>query len=329
MIIKSMSRKEPSFEQLVAYMSSEKADARYDMHHNCFSRRSDDLAREFLDNARLLSKRKGGNYLYHEIVSISVGDGVDRATAKKHLREISRRYIEARSPRNMVFGCLHEDHSEHLHYHLLISANERGERSRTRLTQRQFDSVKRDLEKHVLLHFPELKQTELINAVSSSEKMSVKAGELKRRSGNAPERDEVKTLLKEAMEQSATMDEFCSFVAEQGFEFYTRGKNFGVQVSHESGKTRKYRFSTLGVHEEFETFQARALQAKPEHVQAAAEDEAATSTNSDEEVVQGYADQPRETQNTDDAEIEKIRQEFDEQTRRQKDSHKPHQKDQK
>ncbi len=265
MIIKSMPHKESSltsFTKLAHYLSSEKSDSRYDLHHHCYGRRPDDIAQEFFDNSQLLSRRSNGNYLYHEIVSISVKKESDREMFKKRLRDISLRYIEARCPRNMVFGCVHEDHEHNLHYHLMVSANERGERTRTRLTKKQFHQLLRDLETHVLTQYPELKQKELINAETQTEKMSVKAGEMYRRTGKLPEREEVKNTLKEAMAQTHSMENFCFFLSERGYGFYTRGKNFGVLVHHENSKSRKYRFSTLGVHDEFEKYQSRVLKSQ-------------------------------------------------------------------
>jgi len=272
MIIKSMSRKEPSFAQLISYMSSEKADARYDLHWNCFSRSHDDLVAEFEQNARLLSKRKNGNYLYHEILSLAVAADADPQMYKERLREIAERYIAERGPHNLAFGCLHEDHAHNLHYHLLISANERGERVRYRLPKKKFDTLKRELEAHVLKQYPELKQRALIGAVSSNEKMSVKAGEMQRRLGKLPEREAIKTILSDAMAQTNSMHNFCFFLSEQGLEFYTRGKNFGVQATHENGKTRKYRFSTPGVHDDFEAFQLRMAEVESKSTRQASEE---------------------------------------------------------
>jgi hypothetical protein len=236
-------------------MSSEKSDDDYDLHVNCFSRGHDDLVQEFITNSKLLSKRKNGNYLYHEIVSILMKDDIDQKQARHDLRDIAERYIEMRCPRNMVYGCLHEDQDHNLHYHLMISANERGESKRMRLTQKQFDTAKRNLENHVLEHYPHLEQPEIINVNSDSEKMSVKAGEVKRRMGVMPIRDEIKKTLQDAMAKNHTMNDFVFHLSEHGYQFYTRGKNFGVEVQHENGKSKKYRFSTLGIHEVFENFQ--------------------------------------------------------------------------
>ena len=255
MIIKSMSRKEPTFGQLANYMASEKSDARYDIHHHCFSQSQEDIISEFLENSELLRQRKNGNYLYHDIISISADETTDRTILKEGLRDIALKYIEARCPRNMVYGCLHEDHEKHLHYHLMVSANEKGDSKRLRLTKKQFDQVKRELEAHVLKHYPQLKQKEVITAVSQNAKMSVKGDAMKRRTGSLPQREEVCQTVREAMSQTSSMDNFCFFLNERGYDFYVRGKNFGVKVTHENGKTKSYRFSTLGLHGDFQAFQ--------------------------------------------------------------------------
>ena len=255
MIIKSLSRKTPSFGQLAEYMSSEKADARYDIHHHVYAQNPVDIATEFSFNSQNLSHRKNGNYLYHEIISVVTTEATCSHTEiKETLHDIAQRYIQQRSPNNMVYGCLHEDHAHNLHYHLMISANERGEHKRLRLTKAKFDRVKKDLEQHVLSHYPELKQTALMNKAEQGEKLSVKAGELKRRSGKMPKRDEVKETLQAAMSQTNTLENFYFFLEERGYQFYTRGKHYGVEVLHEDGKIKKYRFATLGLHEDFEAF---------------------------------------------------------------------------
>lgn len=282
MIIKSMSRKEPSFDQLASYMSSEKSDGDYDLYHNCFSRSHGDIVEEFLQNSKRLAKRKNGNYLYHEIVSILIKEGIDQEQAKQDLRNIAEQYIQARCSRNMVYGCLHEDHDHNLHYHLMISANERGNTKRMRLNKKQFDTAKRNLEDQVLEQFPHLEQPKIINTTSVSEKMSFSASEVNRRRGAMPIRDEIKQTITNAMKQNQSMNDFVFHLSEQGYRFYTRGKNFGVEVQLESGKTKKYRFSTLGIHDTFLDIQndlvANAGQKQHSKDLSEAEQQNATST---------------------------------------------------
>ena len=255
MIPKSLSRKSPSFSQLIAYMNSEKADERFDLHQHCFARRDDALAREFYDNSQLLGRRKNGNYLYHEILSITIEDGVDREHAKACLRELALKYMEDRCPTNMVYGCLHDDHRDHVHYHLMISANERGGTNRHRLTKGRFDQIKRDLETHTLEKYPELKQRKVITAEREEKKLSRKASELKRQSKKLERYDFVRTTIFQTMAEAQSLESFKERLADKNFAYYRRGKHHGVEVTHPDGRVEKYRFATLGVAQEYELYQ--------------------------------------------------------------------------
>lgn len=255
MIPKSLSRKTPSFNQLIAYMHSDKADERFEIFQHCFARGEAALAREFFANSELLGKRKNGNYLYHEILSITIEEGVDRRHAKACLRELALRYVGERCPGNMVYGCLHDDHRDHIHYHLMISANERGESRRLRLSKRRFDEIKRELETHTLERYPELKQRRIITAEREEKKLSRKAAEVKRKGGKLERQDFVRRGIHEAMVAARSIDEFRELLLGKQFEYYQRGKHHGVSVTHPDGRQEKYRFATLGIAADFEMYQ--------------------------------------------------------------------------
>lgn len=255
MIPKSLSRKTPSFNQLIAYMHSDKADERFEIFQHCFARGEAALAREFFANSELLGKRKNGNYLYHEILSITIEEGVDRRHAKACLRELALRYVGERCPGNMVYGCLHDDHRDHIHYHLMISANERGESRRLRLSKGRFDEIKRELETHTLERYPELKQRRIITAEREEKKLSRKAAEVKRKGGKLERQDFVRRSIHEAMVVARSMDEFRELLLGKQFEYYQRGKHHGVSVTHPDGRQEKYRFATLGIGADFEMYQ--------------------------------------------------------------------------
>lgn len=255
MIPKSLSRKTPSFNQLIAYMHSDKADERFELYQHCFARGKAALAREFFENSELLGKRKNGNYLYHEILSITIEEGVDRRHAKACLRELALRYVGERCPGNMVYGCLHDDHRDHIHYHLMISANERGDSRRLRLSKGRFDEIKRDLEIHTLEQYPELEQRRIITAEREEKKLSRKAAEVKRKGGKLERQDFVRRGIHEAMVASRSMDEFRELLLGKQLQYYQRGKHHGVSVTHPDGRQEKYRFATLGISEDFEMYQ--------------------------------------------------------------------------
>jgi hypothetical protein len=266
MILKSMSRKEPSFGQLATYMSDEKSDRDFDVHHNLFSRNPDAIAEEFDSNAKHLGRRRGGNYLYHEILSIDTRACGQSREVREKLRLLALEFIQKRCPNNIVYGALHRDHAEHLHYHLMISANGRGEKKRLRLTKAAFDLAKRDIELSARTNYPELKQDEIL-ASSSKEKQerreirqSRNAQEMEKRGARLTKTEALAQQLRAILAYAASQIELERLLKEQGFTFYQRGKHCGVRPipSEADTKQRKaYRFATLGIEDDYTAFLQR------------------------------------------------------------------------
>lgn len=266
MILKSMSRKEPSFGQLAAYMSDDKSDRAFDLHHNVFARDPGDIAREFEANAQRLGKRRGGNYLYHEILSIDTRACGQSRDVREQLRLLALEFVQKRCPRNMVYGALHRDHEGHLHYHLMISANARGDAKRLRLTKAQFDAAKREIEHSALTKYPELKQTEIL-ASSPQEKQerretreSRKAQEMQKRGARLTKTEALAQELRGILAYAASRAELDRLLAEKGFTFYERGKHCGVRPIPGEGETKArkaYRFATLGIGDDYAEFVER------------------------------------------------------------------------
>lgn len=122
MIVKSMSRKVPSFGQLIGYIDRDEGQEGYRIRHNVWGRNPDLIRAEFEQNGELLAKRKNGVYLYHEIISITRAKGLSPDEQMARLHDIAENYIAARCPDNLVFGGLHQDKDHSYHYHLMISA---------------------------------------------------------------------------------------------------------------------------------------------------------------------------------------------------------------
>lgn len=266
MILKSMSRKEPSFGQLVTYMSDEKSDRSFDLHQGLFERDPDAIAHEFEINAQHLRKRKNGNYLYHEVLSIDTRECGQSRDIKEALRLVALEYVRLRCPNNLVYGALHQDHEEHLHYHLMISANSRGERNRLRLTKAQFDRVKRDTETLLRQRFPELKQTELINSDTAEKEARRKtresrnAQEMQKRGARLSKTEDLAQKVQEIIARAGSLEEFHRLLKAMGYTFYERGKHCGIKPIPQEGDTKKrkpHRFATLGIDSDYQAFLAR------------------------------------------------------------------------
>lgn len=291
-----MSRKEPSFGQLIEYMQDiDKSDERYNVYQNIFGRKAEDIQSEFQENARLVKKRKNGIYLYHEILSIKVTDTLERKQQKSILRDIAYQYAQSRAERNLIFGTLHDDHEEHLHYHLLVSSNARGESKKTRLSKAQFAQFKQSMESLVLENYPELKQ-EVVIGREAGEKLSRSGAERKRRTGETPKRDETKSKLHRIFTTAADKQELFEMLADAGMEFYVRGKTLGVK-NLETG--RKHRLKTLGLLESFQQLSDRVEQAATLNKKAKAQDDIESSSKAENRVKEAKSDNQARTEAAD------------------------------
>lgn len=278
MIIKSMSRKVPSFGQLLGYIDREQGQEAYRIRHNLMGRSPEAIRDEFERNGKLLSRRKNGVYLYHEIISITRASGLSEREQKERLHDIAQSYIAARCRDNLVFGGLHQDKDHSFHYHLMISANRAGETGRLRLTKAKFREIQVGLENHVLQHFPELEQKVAIGK-RSERKSSWRESEMQRRSGQRPQRDQVLDRILQALESARDRDSLMRAFEHSDLELYVRGKTLGV-IDHESGK--KHRLKTLDL-EAADRVEAMMLETSPQRagVESGGEKEKAASRQQD------------------------------------------------
>lgn len=243
MIIRSMSRKDASFDQLVTYATRDAADVRYQLLHNMTTKPNAAIIAEFEANARLLGKREGGVVVFHEILSIQRSDRVPLDHQKETLRVFALDYLKQRAPGNLALGALHDDHAKHLHYHIVISSNAAGERRRHRLAKADFNQIKLRLEAKMLALHPELDQRVAMNKTARRQ-LSQRGEALKQRVGRVPQRDRVEASLKAAFAKATSRQDLFDRLTDVHLELYRRGKAVSV-IDHESG--RKHRLSTLGL----------------------------------------------------------------------------------
>ena len=259
MIIKSMSRKHPSFAQLIDYIEREsKLKSRaYSIYHNLYSRESDRLKEEFSENARHLRFRKNGVYLYHEILSVTKSEHLEEDKQKATLRTIVVEYLNARAKHHLAYAVLHED-TDHLHFHIVLSANEAGDTNRKRLSKAQFADIQTRLEAWVLQAHPELEQRAVFHQNQTREEraereakkdqhthLSNRGEELKRRGGKTTERDDLQERLADIFESARDPRHFSELMDKAGFTLYTRGQTHGV-IDRDG---TKHRLNRLGLSE--------------------------------------------------------------------------------
>lgn len=255
MIIKSMARKAPSFDQLIQYFHK---DAYYRkapvFTHNMWDIGTpEEAAEELKQNATFLPKRANGNYLYHECIMLGHHPNVDHPKQERILLDLVQRYVELRAPDQMVYGRMHLD-TNYLHFHLCITANTVRGKQRQWLSKAAFSNIQRELEKYKLSKYPELgdekyydleaRKQKREKAKADKAKLSRSEFELKKRSGKLSQKERDRIAILDVFETALSELEVTQRLSQLGFEMYKRGETEGV-VKTDGG--RKYRLKTLGL----------------------------------------------------------------------------------
>ena len=268
MIVKSLSRKEPSFSGLIAYMGRgiEAGEGIPLVFQNLYGHEKTplrELQQEFVHNAQYLPARKNGNALYHEIISIARGHALDSGELCQRLSDIATRYTQARAPRQLAYGVAHLD-TDYAHIHLLISANGVGSPKRERLPKADFSRIQKELEAYVLTRYPELAQTAVYGRPRVLDRPHRTESEqaLETRTGKLSHKQDVAQQLAVIFETVTTTQDLETQLSNAGFTVYQRGKTMGVQEL--SGKGLRHRLSTLGLAEQYTKVQERIAEKERE-----------------------------------------------------------------
>lgn len=278
MIIKSLSRKAKGshavsgakrwgggtpFATLVRYMNRgiEEEEGKAVLWHNLYGseRMSEaEIVAAFEENAVHLRERKNGNALYHEILSFSAGHTVRGDELHRMVADVGQEYLRERAPDQLGYGVIHAD-TDHVHLHLMLSANAVGRPERVRLTKEQFAQAQKKTERYVLDRYQELAQTPVYGRERPREKIKSDAREqaMKARTGEPSHKEQIKARMHRMFQEAASFDELAALAKAEGFSFYQRGKIVGVSVAGPDGAERKHRLSTLGVQEHYEATNAR------------------------------------------------------------------------
>lgn len=288
MIIKSLSRKARQasggrgnrrgggspIASLLRYMNRgiEEEEGRAVLWHNFYGgaqSREEDILQAFEDNARLLSDRKNGNILYHEILSFSVGHQLSKDDLCRVIADIGQEYLRERAADQLAYGVIHLD-TDHIHLHLMVSANEVGRSERVRLSKAQFAEAQRRVERFALTHYPELAQTRIYDQERRRERLKTRAHEqaMKERTQAPSRKEQLKASMHQMFERARSFEELGKLLEAAGCRVYVRGKTVGIVVREADGTERKHRLATLGLEDHYHATNARLLAArtKPEEL---------------------------------------------------------------
>ena len=149
MIIKSMTRKSNNFRQLINYLQQriDLVEVPWIIANNlgCSPLESEKIIQSFKENDKFRKKRKNGNALYHEIISLPpTTKGL--CLAKPWLLEnIVRQYINLRSPDSLSYAIPHLHQNDNPHAHIVFSANEKESDKSIRISKTEFKKIKKEM----------------------------------------------------------------------------------------------------------------------------------------------------------------------------------------
>lgn len=269
MIIKSMSRKNMSFSQLIEYMDKEQSLDSYS--HNLYSFKKEEIIKEFKQNAKLLKDSRGKVYLYHEVIALQKND-LALEQQLKILRDLTELYTLKRAYNHLVYGMVHND-TDNLHMHLLISSNQVNENKRVRLSKKEFLDIQKFVEVYKNKKYEkELEQTLNYNQEAKKTKEKRQEQEIKHKRKKQTKKEFVSESIISSLHSSFSKVAFERSLENKGFKFYQNGNTFGVTYEN-----KNYRLKTLGLLEEYqktlskfkqkEQRQEKRSEAKKEHRQ--------------------------------------------------------------
>lgn len=279
MIIKTLSRRGSGFDKAISYVDknqeqTEKSklfDENFRIYHNIIGSTKEDAIQAFKENYQHKKKRKNGISMHHEILSFHKDDKV----TQKAIEDLSQKYIEMRGQNSLVYGAVHTD-KNHVHCHLIISANEVGSSKSIRLNNKQFKEVRIQLETYQQKHYPELHRSIVYlgrekqrnrkkqDASSRDQKYVELQKRLETEAKNqntrkkVTDKEKVFVYLHQAQQRAKSLEEFYKLVEKQGLKVYERkNKKIGITL-----KGRNYRFATVLGKENWKQYQKEAERLK-------------------------------------------------------------------
>lgn len=253
MIIKSLSRKDPSFAQLTAYMLAADG-AEIAVRHNLAIGAStpEKIVQDFAENYALLPRRANGNALFHEIIALPADLEIPVPEQAAILRDIAEHYLMLRARNQLALGVIHTE-TAHVHIHLMISSNSLLSRQRAWLSKAEFAAIQREVEAYRVERFPALGTVRHYDQGRQGMRSGTREQAAHLRTGRPSEKRRVAAALKVAFRETRSRAALEQTLAELGLQLYQRGRSVGVKNS----EGRRYRLTTLGLASDYAEAMAR------------------------------------------------------------------------
>lgn len=245
MIVKSLSRKDTGFKQIIQYLYHDRGVASdYSYLHNIDANPDslDDMVAAFKANDVFRKKRSNGVCFYHEIISFNPKDTAVILKNPDMLRGITEQYLRLRAPDALAVARPHLEKKDHIHIHFVISGNEKGSAKTLRLSKIELEKIKRDIRVYQMEQYPELKYSYHSDQEYQAEhRKSHSVWQMEQRGAIPDKRKRLQQLVVEAMSHASSWDILMKKLNAKEISLYHRKGNIAGIVWQQ----KKYQFSTL------------------------------------------------------------------------------------
>lgn len=159
-LVEYISEKDNSFNQLLGYINKEEGKNLQSqiLLHNISGISDNDIpgiTQAFQENDSFRRQRKNGVVQYHEIISFSPKDREVLEKDPGILLDMARKYLDWRAPNSLAIARPHFD-TNHIHIHIMISGNQYMTKETSRVSQTEFNQIKQKLHEYQQEQYPEL-----------------------------------------------------------------------------------------------------------------------------------------------------------------------------
>ncbi len=239
MFIKVLTRKSPSYGQLIDYILREQQGQNPFLLQNFRGTDREAWITELkAGEANRANRRKDNVALYHEIMSFHQGSTIHLDDEK--LRSLAYEYAKTRNPNAQVIASVHRD-TDHVHLHFLVSGTEHATGRATRLSMADLRGLKEHMQEFQQEQYPELSDS-LIDFQKDGPKVPDKEFQLRERTEKPILKERLQTALTDSFSKAMSREEFTTRLKEEyDIELYERnGNQTGVAYNNQ-----KFRFFTL------------------------------------------------------------------------------------
>ena len=227
MILKSMTRKTPTWGQLLEYMVKD-SDRYKDLDglsfilkHNVSGHNIREWTRSFEETEeRRVNQRVNNVKVFHEILSWSNKD-VKHMSLEK-MKEMARQYITIRNENASYIAVPHRD-KKHWHVHFCISAVEAKTGKAIRVSREEFKAIKEKIQQFQIEKYPELSNSVVNHSKKAKQPVIEPEYQQTKRTGQLSEKEKMKQQLETIFRSSTSKADFYTKVHEQGLSTYERG----------------------------------------------------------------------------------------------------------